>query len=459
MQAQQLATLLQDARRRTLDLVADLTDQQMLGPQLQIVNPPLWEIGHVAWFQEKWAWRHLRGREPHRDNMDELYDSAAIPHDVRWELPLPSRQETYALMQTILDDVLAALERKPVTDEVAYFHMLPVLHEDMHDEALMYTRQTLGYPAPRFSDGASAGAAAEGGPLTGDAEIPGGTFLVGAMPDTTHFTFDNEKWAHPVELRPFRIAKAPVTQAEFAAFVDDGGYKQERWWSPAGWSWRAAVGAEHPVYWKPDGPGRWLVRHWDQWLRLEPHRPVIHVSWHEAQAYCRWAGRRLPTEAEWEMAASAEPGETVLDTPALNKLAAKPKLGLLDLRGRALTSPWRKRRYPWGDETPTPARANLDGAGGGTLDVCALPEGDSFFGCRQMIGNVWEWCADAFWAYPGFVRDPYQEYSEPWFGDHKVLRGGGWTTRSRMVHNLWRNFYTPERRDITCGFRTCACDS
>lgn len=460
MQAEELAAMLCDARTRTLELVADLTDQQMLGPQLATVNPPLWEIGHVAWFQEKWALRHLRNRPQRRENMDELYDSAAIPHDVRWELPLPSRAETLELIQTILDDVLAGLEPDPLSEEESYFHLLPVLHEDMHDEALMYTRQTLGYPAPKFCTEPTRTADSAGeGSLPGDAEVPGGTFLVGALPNTPEFTFDNEKWAHPVEILPFRIARATVTQAEFARFVDDGGYEDQRWWSAAGWQWRADVGAKHPVYWRAEAPGGWLRRSWDTWLPLEPHKPVIHVSWHEAQAYCRWAGRRLPTEAEWEMAASAEPGETVLDTPALNRLAAKAQLGLLDLRSRALTSPWRKRHFPWGDQPPSARHANLDAAAGRCVDVGALADSDSYFGCRQMIGNVWEWCADAFWAYPGFVRDPYQEYSEPWFGDHKVLRGGAWSTRSRLIHNSWRNYYTPERRDITCGFRTCACES
>lgn len=456
MKAEELVSLLRDVRSKTLELVADLSDEQIIGPMLPTVNPPLWEIGHAAWFQEKWALRHLRGLAPMHDNMDQLYDSAAIPHDVRWELPLPPRAETQQLIQAILDSVIERLGALSLTDEGVYFHVLPVLHEDMHDEALMYTRQTLGYPGPKF--GGATTTAIGGGALPGDVEVRGGTYLMGSMPDATDFVFDNEKWAHPVEIRPFRIARAPVTQADFAGFVDNGGYAHEGWWSKAGWEWRSAAGADHPIYWQKEAPGRWLRRAWDEWIALEPHKPVIHVSWHEAQAFCRWAGRRLPLEAEWEMAAAAEPGETVLDTPALNRLAAKPQLGLLDLRGRALTSPWQKRRYPWGKQPPTPDVANLNATGGGCFDVGALPASESWCGCRQMIGNVWEWCADALWAYPGFIRDPYQEYSEPWFGDHKVLRGGGWTTRDRLVHNTWRNFYTPERRDITSGFRTCACD-
>ncbi len=447
--------MLQEVRARTLELVADLSDQQLIGPQLRIVNPPLWEIGHVAWFQEKWTQRHLRGLPPTLDNGDELYDSAEVPHDTRWELRLPNRAETQAYMQRILDRALSQLSSEPSQDE-AYFYQLAALHEAMHDEAITYTRQTLGYSAPNVNAPARH-SPAPGGALPGDVEIPGGTFLLGAMPDEP-FVFDNEKWVHPVEVRPFRIARAAVTQADFATFVDDGGYRERRWWGEAGWAWRTAAGAEHPVYWQADGPGRWQRRVWDSWRPLEPDKPVVHVSWYEAEAYCRWAGRRLPTEIEWEMAASAEPGETVLDGALLTRLSGHPNPGPLHVRERALVVPWRQRRYPWGNEPPGPERANLDWRGGSALDVGALPASDSYFGCRQMIGNVWEWCADTFWGYPGFVRDPYQEYSEPWFGDHKVLRGGAWTTRSYLIRNTWRNFYTPDRRDVWCGFRTCACD-
>jgi iron(II)-dependent oxidoreductase len=246
------------------------------------------------------------------------------------------------------------------------------------------------------------------------------------------FVFDNEKWAHPMEMRPFAIARAPVTQAEFAAFVEDDGYERAALWSAAGWRWREQAGARHPVYWRRDGGGGWQRRDFDRWVPMEAHRPIIHCNWYEADAYCRWAGRRLPTEAEWEMAAAAEP----------------------TANGRGITG--RKRRFPWGDAPPTPERANLDWRAMGCLDVGALPAGESAFGCRQMIGNVWEWTSDDFQPYPGFVVDPYKEYSEPWFGDHKVLRGGCWTTRARLLRSTWRNFYKPDRRDVWVGFRTAA---
>ena len=454
----ELVRLLADARKRTLELIADLSDEQMIGPRLTIVNPPLWEIGHVAWTQEFWVLRHLRGQKPLVEGADAIYNSTEVAHDTRWELLLPAREKTLAYMDAVLSRAVDSLGSREPTPEEIYFHLLVLFHEDMHDEAITYTRQTLGYTPPKFSlaeqhlDGTL-----QSGSLRGDAEIPGGTFMLGATPDLL-FVFDNEKWAHPVELKPFRIARAPVTNGQFAAFVDDGGYRRRKFWSDEGWRWLESGGspelerafanffkrkqdyslesspgmAEHPVYWQRDASGLWLQRVFDSCVALGEDLPVMHVNWHEAEAYCRWAGRRLPTEAEWEMAAAAEP----------------------DLTKRGLTE--RKRSFPWGDEAPTPERANLDGRALGLFDVGALPNGDSAFGCRQMIGNVWEWTASDFEPYPGFVADPYKEYSEPWFGTHKVLRGGCWVTRARLIRNGWRNFYTPDRRDVWAGFRTCA---
>jgi len=425
-----LTDALIEARSRTFELVADLSDQQMIGPHLDIVNPPLWEIGHVAWFQEKWTLRHLRQRKPILEGVDSLYDSAAISHDTRWDLALPRRDKTLGYMQQVLAGVISGIEGVTLDQNQEYFHLLPLYHEYMHSEALTYTRQTLAYPAPELRVAHSKGPSGAG-PLIGDAELPGGRFYLGALPDEP-FVFDNEKWAYPVDIAPFKIARAAVSNAEFAEFVEAGGYARETYWSPAGWDWRTGAKAEHPVYWERGEGGRWRRRHFDQWVPLEDHLPVIHLNWYEADAFCRWAGRRLPTEAEWEMAASG-PGIGSRPGPT-------------------------KSRFPWGDDEPTAERANLDWRAMGCIPVGALPGGDSVYGCRQMIGNVWEWTADDFKPYPGFVVDPYKEYSVPWFGDHKVLRGGCWTTRPGLIRNSWRNFYKPDRRDVLAGFRTCACE-
>jgi iron(II)-dependent oxidoreductase len=430
LSAPQLIQMITEVRDRSLELVEDLTDQQMIGPLLPIVNPLLWEIGHVAWFHERWVLRHLRHQNPIIEEGDLLYNSAEVAHDTRWELQLPSRDKTLEYMRLVMDRTIDKLGSHDPSGEETYFHLLGTFHEDMHTEAFTYTRQTLGYPAPRLNL-PSHPVDTQGGPCPGDAEIPGGTLMLGATGDFP-FVFDNEKWAHPVPVHPFRIARAPVTNAEFAAFVDDQGYRRKEWWSESGWAWRERAGAEQPVYWERQSGNRRLQRRYDKVLPLGEHLPVIHVNWYEAEAFCNWAGRRLPTEAEWEMAASCEPART----------------------GREIAGG--KRRFPWGNEPPTPDRANLDWSAGGCIDVGALPAGDSAFGCRQMIGNVWEWTATDFQPFPGFVIDPYKEYSQPWFGNHKVLRGGCWTTRSHLIRNTWRNFYMPDRRDVWAGFRTCA---
>ncbi len=424
----ELVRIIPEARQRSLDLVSDLSPEQLMGPRLPIVNPLRWEIGHVAWFQELWVLRHGLGEGSLREDGDALWDSSAIPHEARWDLPLPGVAETKAYMRDVRDRVVERLSKRPPDPKLGYLALYSVFHEDMHDEAFTYTRQTLGYPAPHVS-GAGSGIELGGGAWPGDAEVAGGTFLLGAAADEP-FVFDNEKWAHPVELSPFAIARAPVTQREFAGFVEDAGYRRPELWSETGWAWRSSVNAEHPCYWRRSQAG-WQRRQFDRWVSLEPDKPVIHVSWHEAQAYCRWAGRRLPTEAEWEAAASLEPSP-----------------------GGGFAS--RKRRFPWGDEALVDGRANLDARAMGCVDVGALPAGDSAFGCRQMLGNVWEWTADAFRSYPGFVPDMYLDYSQPWFDTHKVLRGGCWATRSRLLRNTWRNYYPPERRDVWAGFRTCA---
>jgi iron(II)-dependent oxidoreductase len=350
---------LQSARQKTRAIVDDLGGEREFGPCLPIVNPPRWEVGHVAWFQEYWCLRRAeRGLYAQArsasilPNADALYNSATVPHDSRWGLPLPSFADTLAYREAVLSRVLERLDRSPDEDDV-YFARLAVRHEEMHAEAFHYTRQTLGYPAPPGMRSAPPISRA-----TGDLELAGGAFRLGAARDA-EFAFDNEKWEHSVVLAPFRIARRLVTNAEYLAFVEATGHKP-------------------PAYWK----GR-QMRRFDRWIDLPMEEPVMHVSARDAEAYCRFAGRRLPTEAEWEFAAATG-------------------------------------------------------------------------GLEQGHDAVWQWTATAFLPYPGYVRDPYAEYSEPWFGTHRVLRGGSFASPPRIARLKFRNFFTAERIDIFAGFRTCA---
>ena len=418
-----LAEWAADVVDRTFELIADLDEDQLIGPLLPTVNPLLWEIAHLAWFQEKFVLRQACGRDAILPYGDALYDSGAVPHDTRWRLDLPSLKETKDYMRTVAGRVIDELTRPGVTDVVGHFTRYTIHHYDVHTEALTYTRQTLGYRPPAFA-GLSGTWPDDGDqtmPVSGDVSAAGGEFLLGAaMSDP--FIYDNEKWGHRVEIAPFSIARAATTQAEFAAFVAAGGYEDTRLWADAG-AWLRTTDARHPAYWRR-GPGGWQRRHFDTWLDLEPDLPVCHVSWWEADAYSRWAGRRLPSEAEWEYAATG--------------------------------GAWPKPVYPWGDSEPGAGQAATDWRSGGPVPVGRCAAGDSPLGCRQMIGNVWEWTASDFAAYPNFERDAYWENSEQFFGSRKVLRGGAWATRARFIRSTMRNYFTPDRRDVLAGFRTCA---
>jgi iron(II)-dependent oxidoreductase len=256
--------------------------------------------------------------------------------------------------------------------------------------------------------------------------VDGGSFVMGARDEW--FSYDNERRCHERELAPFWIDTAPVTNGELVAFIEDGGYGRREWWSEDGWRCRRREDVTLPAYWERDGDG-FAVRSFGSYERVDPLAPVCHVSWYEADAFARSRRKRLPTEAEWEKAASWD------------------------------ANAGRKRRYPWGDDPEHERRANLDQLAFGTSQVGAFPESASFFGAQQMAGDVWEWTASGFEPYPGFEAFPYEEYSKVFFGGpFRVLRGGSWATQPGAVTTSFRNWDYPQRRQIFAGFR-CARDA
>ena len=295
-----LARWLEEAHDTTRRLFDALDDARLDVPLLPVVNPPLWELGHLAWFHEFWVHRRGDADAPSLvAGADGLYDSAKVAHDARWALPLPGLDATRRYLDAVKARTLERLAGS-VDDELAYFISLGILHHDMHNEAFAYMWHTLGYPCPLEQAGPSAPAGAQ---APGDVELAAATIGLGAKPGGG-FVFDNEKWAHAVDVPAFAIARRAVSNGEFLAFVRDGGYARRALWSEAGWAMRAALGLAAPRYWREDA-GRWRLRRYDRWLPLPETEPVMHVSWHEAEAYCAWAGRRLPTEAEWQRASEA----------------------------------------------------------------------------------------------------------------------------------------------------------
>lgn len=399
-----LSLALMDARNHTLHLFGQyqnaLEGVNFAVPRQDIVNPPLWELGHVGWFQEWWIARNMqRALGPHCEpdharlaslepNADRWWDSGQVPHDTRWELDLHGVEDCRAYLLGTLESTLELLEKAGDSDDALYFYRLSLFHEDMHGEAFAYMAQTLGLPLSQPLQAAftpAAGAVRE--PLL----VPAIVWQMGSATGAgSGFAFDNEKAQHPVSVPEFEIDAQPVTWAQYVEFVGDGGYDRPELWQPGGWQWlqglAAGEGRRGPRYVEQIGVGSGAVMQtrFGQQMRMLGNQPAMHVSWWEADAWCRWAGRRLPAEVEWEVAANT---------------AAR-------------------RGFRWGD--------------------------------------VWEWTGTTFRPYPGFTPDPYQAYSQPWFGTHKVLRGASFATRARLKHPKYRNFYQPERDDIFCGFRSCA---
>ena len=364
------------ARRRARATTLSLIDAYVhaLGPALVVprtpeLNPPLWEWGHVAWFQQWWTQRNLqrdRGAacdpahaRPPSDlpGADGWYDSSRVPHDARWQLALPGLSVTLDWLERTQARTLALLDELPpdASDDALYFFRLVCLHEAMHAEAACYMARSLGFEVPLPPAVITPGGAPQ------CLAVPAMDWTLGST--GPGFAFDNELRAHTVKLQAFEIDDRLVSWSRFRAFAQAGGYEQPRWWSDEGWAWRQQARPAQPGF--PEGDA-----------------PAVHVSAHEADAWCRWAGRRLPTEAEWECAAHVAPG------------------------------------FAW--------------------------------------GHVWEWTASPFLPYPGFAPHPYRDYSQPWFGSRRVLRGACDATSDVMAHRRYRNFFEPGRCDIFAGFRSCA---
>ncbi|MBD0329109.1 MAG: ergothioneine biosynthesis protein EgtB [Thermoleophilia bacterium] len=422
----ELADGLAQARARTLALIEPVDDADLARQHSPLMSPLAWDLAHVGYFEDLWLARRVGGLEPLADHGD-LYEAFAHARDERGELPILDPRAAVRYLAAVRERTLDVLERvdldagDPLLAD-GHVYRLVIQHEHQHVETMLATLQLRAapYPLPPPPDARSAPLAAP------ELLVPGGPFVLGVDGDA--WAYDNERPAHAVELDPFWIDAAPVSNADFLAFVDEGGYADVRHWSEAGRSWRRDSGAEHPQFWRREGAGAWSRVRFGHREALPPEEPVQHVSWYEADAYARWAGKRLPSEAEWERAAA---GEAVAG----------------------------KRRFPWGDDPPDEQRANLGGARFGPAPAGSYPAGASAEGVRQLIGDVWEWTASDFRGYPGFAAFPYAEYSEVFFGDeYKVLRGPSWAAGAVVARSTFRNWDYPVRRQIFAGFR-CARDA
>ena len=421
----ELRAVLERTRAATDSLLAPLSDEQLVARTSPLASPLVADLAQIGYFEELWLLRTVEGERPVADEHSAVYqtlerrdsngDAAALqPDDVRAYVERV-RERALDLADHVDVDVPNALLQK------GYVFGLVVQHELQRQEAMTETVQSMTeieYPLPE----PEAPDRAPGGP--DELVVPSGGFVLGAV--EFPWAYDNELEAHEIELPAFRIDRAPVTNRLFAEFILDRGYRSRKLWTDEGWDWREREGALAPLYWERAADGWERVR-MGRREPIPPWEPVQHVSFHEASAFARWAGKRLPTEAEWERAAGWHKREG-------------------------------KQRYPWGREW-TGFEASLDRRRYSPAPVGSYAGGMSHVGCVQMAGDVWEWTSSAFEPYAGFEAFPYPECSAVYFGDaYRVLRGGSWATSGLIARTSFRRWELPETRRAFAGFR-CARDA
>ncbi|MEQ7125817.1 ergothioneine biosynthesis protein EgtB [Actinopolymorpha sp. B11F2] len=429
-----VATELERVRTRSFGLTTRvLDDAELVRQHSRLMSPLVWDLAHVGNYEELWLLREAAGVDPMRPEIDTLYDAFEHPRAARPSLPLLDPAEAHDYIGLVRRKVLDSLETVRLPGDSpgqtllsdGFVYRMVIQHEHQHDETMLATHQLRkGDPVLPATDAEPA--PVDGGPLPEEVFVDAGEFVMGTSTDP--WAYDNERPAHTVDQPAFWIDTTPVCNREYLAFIADGGYDEPRWWTDTGWEWRCRSGKRTPAFWVRDGD-TWLRRRFGHTELLPMDEPVQHVCWYEADAYARWAGKRLPTEAEWEKAASWDPVHAT------------------------------KRRFPWGDDPAGNEHANLGQIRFHPAPVGSYPLGASPVGARQMLGDVWEWTSTQFTGHPGFCVFPYREYSEVFFGtDYIVLRGGSWATDPTACRATFRNWDYPIRRQIFAGFR-CARDA
>jgi gamma-glutamyl hercynylcysteine S-oxide synthase len=399
---------LADARERTLELVAPLSDADIEAQQSPLMSPLAWDLAHIAAYEDLWLVHRFGERPLLHEDLAATYDAFETPRSVRGDIELLDRPGAEAYLEEVRARTLEVIAERGTGD--GDLVELVIRHEHQHRETMLQTLQLArlpGYDPERPAD-----PPAPGGHTGLEAvEVTTGECEIGA--DADGFAYDNERPPHTVELPAFRIGRTPITNGTWMHFVEGGGYQRRTLWAHEAWSWKEQYDITHPLHWTDDGH-EWRMGRLEP---LDPDKPVVHVSWFEADAFARAHDARLPSEIEWEKAAT-------WDQEA------------------------RTRRPPSSSE------ANLDQRSFGTHPVGAYPDGAAPSGALGMLGDVWEWTASDFVGYRGFRAYPYREYSEVFFGpDYKVLRGGAWATARRVATPTFRNWDLPMRRQIFSGVR------
>jgi ergothioneine biosynthesis protein EgtB len=427
-----------EVRNKTLELFKPLNIEDAVIQSSTFGSPPNWHIAHVTWFfqkiLEKYGEQICSNEIVNLEYLNSYYQrfGKILPKSDRGKFPRPTVEESIKYRSFIEEKVISFLKTaqscNKLSEQLKYDILLANQHEMQHQELMIYDFQHYFHRFPDPRDNYK--------PVTfihrkhsnkikkpaGMVQIPGGIYELGFNGD--HFCYDNETPEHKVYLNPYKLDVALVSNGQFMQFIEDNGYGSSRYWLADGWDHVREENWAAPLYWEYDS-GTWMKKDLRGLRKIDPDEPVTNISYYEADAYAKWSGKRLPTEAEWEKAASWNE----------------------DLQ--------KKSMYPWGDDNPTPILANLlESSLWGPSKIGSYPDGKSYYGCHQMIGDVWEWTGSEYTLYPGF-KSRFSEYTDKWAINQKVLRGGSFATPTNQIRNTYRNYFKPHERLLFAGFR-CA---
>jgi gamma-glutamyl hercynylcysteine S-oxide synthase len=413
---------LRPIRSQTLQLFDLVTSEDVLRTEpMPGFRPLLWHLAHIGVYQNYWVLQKCAGQASINPKYDIHFDPIKTPREEATVLPSRAEIEAYdARTLELVEQFLENADRD--TDATFGLHPdyaldLVIQHELQHQETIAFVLQALPLDRKRQRQAPPLGQRAA---TPGEVAVPALDVMIGG--DERGFVYDNELPRHAVHVPPFLIDRDLTTNAEYAEFIERGGYKDRALWSDDGWAWLTSTGASAPLYWSA---APWRERTFFDERPLREDAPVTGVSWFEAEAYAKFRGKRLPTETEWEAAAGWDPARESM------------------------------RRFPWGDESTTPAASPR--RIWGTVPVGSAQM--SALGVADVTGNLWQWTSSDFRGYPGFEAYPYPEYSQEWFdGDHRVSRGGSWYTDPSLGRVSFRNFYRRHFRPAFLGIR-CARDA
>ena len=469
LRTKSIADLYQSVRTRTMEIVAPLEIEDYVIQTAEFMSPPRWHIGHTSWFFETVLQKFQPGYRTYREDFLFFFNSYYEGFGPRIERPKrgtrsrPTVAETRKYRAHIDEQMLAFIDQlshRGDAEEIHRIIRLGLEHEMQHQELLVYDIKHLlcdqfdlpMKPAPKSVENVSGMVEIEGGLFELGYDIPVQSPKSKVQSPNYVFAWDNEKSAHKVWLEDFSLDRAPVSVGDYLEFINAAGYKDFRWWHSAGWEKVNAENWQAPLYWEQHD-SEWMIRDFAGLHRAidKANEPISHVSFLEVSAYAKWAGKRLPTEAEWEKAATVSVPGTVRGPSASISRAVRDAAG----SSGAARSRESKCEFPWGDATPDETRANLfENRLWSVAPIGAFPAGQTTNGCHQMIGDVWEWTTSDYTPYPGFKSD-FDEYNDKWFVGQKVLRGGSFATPQIHIRSTYRNFFYPHERWMIAGFR-CA---